>query len=252
MIRRSGAKSIAIGGLDTLFFMENFLLSMFTPEIWLRAFPASIVAICIWCTFLINTMAPTALLVGLTTQHSTSSCVVPSLDMSGIRPGFNVSAPVDISGLQVWTRVAHGGYNVRTPSSAALQAAEVPAHTGLQSNWPSPCGANCSYETTFIAPSWQCTPPNDLLDPAVPCANASRNAEFFNITGAWDPTNPSFPGGATSTTNPKPTPPVVPSMSSHGYYLSALSSSYIRHRDLRLHRLSSFRQVGGAGEWGGA
>ena len=154
----------SIGALDALFSLDTSVISLFKMEVWRYAFSAISMTLCIWLLPLITIVAPTALTFRFNSYTTLDSqCSVPHISFTSQGEGLNF-----------WIPGAHSTVVSGGPSSMARQSVELPARTGLRNTWESPCGGNCSYETSFVAPSWDCTDVN-FTDKRIPWIRDSVN-----------------------------------------------------------------------------
>ena len=154
----------SIGGLDALFSLDTSIISLCKMEVWRYAFSAISMSLCIWLLPLITIVAPTALTFRFNSYTTLDSqCSIPHISFTSQGRGLNF-----------WIAGAHSTIVGGGPSSMARQSVELPARTGLRNTWESPCGGNCSYETSFVAPSWECTDV-DFIDKRIPWIRDSIN-----------------------------------------------------------------------------
>lgn len=150
---RRPARGTRIQLIDAMFTTDRSLFSFLTPGLWSSAVGTGLMAACVWLMPLTALVAPTALTVGtLVVSTPVDNCVVPTLDWAVYDNPNNL-----ISDEQAQT-LTYSDYedDFYWPSTASQRLTAAVADTGRQTSWQSPCGHNCTYETSFMAPSWQC------------------------------------------------------------------------------------------------
>ncbi|KAK7464877.1 hypothetical protein VKT23_006085 [Stygiomarasmius scandens] len=151
-------KPIALDGIDALFgIVHDPLLfrkvAMFTARI------ACILAILSWTVSYGILPVPGALSVQSIETVSFASVVVPTINLD--QPVNNTVYKMDPIG------------NYSGPSLTSIRLAGQTITSGNIPGWTSPCGANCSYDLTFAAPSFICQQPGtSRIESKVPSWNA--------------------------------------------------------------------------------
>ncbi|KAK6349231.1 hypothetical protein TWF730_009983 [Orbilia blumenaviensis] len=145
---RTNTKGITVTGIDSLFTSTNRFLSLFSKDAWIGAPFAIILACTIWLLSLIAIVAPTTLTVSSTLMAGSGSCRVPSLNISvGPRVPRHANDLTEYDLKLEYTN----------PSPTARRIGTITTLTNDITPFASPCGNNCSYDITFLAPAWKCS-----------------------------------------------------------------------------------------------
>lgn len=149
---------VSVSGIDALFTVLESPWQFRVWDMWRSAPIAAIMALVIWLLPLSALVSPTALTVGDLTEITTNTdCLVPTINLS------NQSIHTMSTALSLST-VDHTG-NLFSASMVSQRLVGLTLRNGRQSGWSSPCGANCTYNLEFIAPSWKCYRTEDIDHP---------------------------------------------------------------------------------------
>ncbi|KAK5291635.1 hypothetical protein LTR99_010762 [Exophiala xenobiotica] len=152
---------VTVQAIDALFTVQESLIKLFTADLWRSAFLAALMAIIIWLIPLAALISPTALSVGsLTRSSKLLDCVVPTLRMRD-QDWQAYGMALSLSTVS-YTATSY------SPSMTTRRLVGSTCQGGQPLDWTSPCGSNCSYEVSFIAPSIKCSRTPDIDDPEAP------------------------------------------------------------------------------------
>ncbi|KAJ7657264.1 hypothetical protein DFH06DRAFT_1297931 [Mycena polygramma] len=150
-VRRS---SMRLRALDALFGVLGDPSAFLNLEMVWRAKMAAGLAFIAWTAMFAVIPIPGALTVQSLETHATEDMSVPTVDLAK-----------DPVGGAIYTSDVLQRY--RTPGPIAQSVANKALVDASIAAWPNPCGADCSYNLTFFAPSFQCSTPSSAAVQAV-------------------------------------------------------------------------------------
>lgn len=140
-------RGVSIEAVDALFGVLDSPVKFFNVGIWRTAPVATLMATAKWLLPLAALVSPSALTVEPYERDSTiSDCSVPTLDMTSLPPEDKAATNLAL------TTILDSTEQQFTSSIMAQRIVWLVTQDGRQSSWASPCGLNCTYEITFVAP----------------------------------------------------------------------------------------------------
>lgn len=178
---RHNQRGISIRAVDALFNAPNTGMSFLCWDMWRSSLIATLIATLTWIIPLSAIFSPNTLTVNTSLLFSSTMQSVPTLNFSlSLISETLTTRPANFLDL---TSFDEEGY---VPSYTTSKIASLTGFSGSQLGWPSPCGPNCSYHSSFTAPSWQCQSLQNPFDPRTPWSPSytwGTNDINANLTG---------------------------------------------------------------------
>ncbi|CAG8959003.1 hypothetical protein HYFRA_00012162 [Hymenoscyphus fraxineus] len=166
-------KAIKIALMDKLFTLTSNPLS-FGSGAFIHAPLATSLAAAAWIIPISAILSPGSLTVGPLILHNDTTCVVPI---------FAAASP----NISFYRLVPHGS-TIQGPNSGIQKVAGQTFAQGTILWSSSPCGPNCTFETSFLGPGLDCQP---IPSPSYLDENGGQKAMwlFYNATSDYDDEN---------------------------------------------------------------
>ncbi|KAL6303627.1 hypothetical protein BKA93DRAFT_826456 [Sparassis latifolia] len=169
-------KYLRLSGLDALWAVLNDPLAFATWDMLRNAKMLTLLALVAWLIPLASIPAPSALTAVPSNTSAFAPCMIPAVDlMNSNATEFQYYAEIDSLGFYYATSPIVQTIAVQTLSS------------GSYTTWPSPCGPNCNYNTSYWAPWYNCSPEQpfgiDHVEKWIASDNPSLTQD--NLTIVW-------------------------------------------------------------------
>lgn len=179
-------KPFSVKGIDALFAITSDPMSIFVAELWKTVPTIAIFAVLLWSIAIAAVVTPASMSVAAATVLATQACEVPTLNFGReydwrsrppqlARATFSETADDFGDASAPWKDLVPREFGYGGPSPFAEKLLRKVFIGSEILPFPSVCGANCTYRTTFPGIGYQCK----VLDPD------STNPRYLRSKEIW-------------------------------------------------------------------
>jgi len=167
---RDNRRGTAIETIDALVDAPTSLFSFLVLDLWRSSFTASLIVALAWLVSLTAIVSPSTLNVVLSVSSSVSAMEVPTVTFADVRHrGLDGAGYIQGAANEKFLVLTMYSSDLDyIPSPTATRISTLVGYSGQWLSWSSPCGQNCSYDSSFEGLALRCDTVDEISPPGAP------------------------------------------------------------------------------------